>query len=331
MTPRKMIQDDANPGLHHGCEPGFVVVGKLRRAHGVRGEMVMEVLTDFPERLVPQKVVYLGDSHQPIKLRTVRNHDRYLLVSFEGLYDPDAVGAFRNELVCVRIDHLPELPQGQYYHHQLIGLVVLDETDCMVDIARYFLSFTQNQSCGRCTFCRIGTTRMLQILTKICIGEGKMSDLDLLEETEKRIKAAESRIRAVCRQDEICRLLSSIPGIGDILAVTIRYEIDNIERFISSGKLCSYAGLVPSTYSSGSRTYQGRITKQGNKWLRWALIEAAQRAPLSDMWLKAFYARVSKKGKKIARVAVARKLLEIIYRVWTERRPYYKKPVTAAL
>lgn len=155
--------------------------------------------------------------------------------------------------------------------------------------------------------------------------------LDLLEETEKRIKAAESRIRAVCRQDEICRLLSSIPGIGDILAVTIRYEIDNIERFISSGKLCSYAGLVPSTYSSGSRTYQGRITKQGNKWLRWAMIEAAQRAPLSDMWLKAFYARVSKKGKKIARVAVARKLLEIIYRVWTERRPYYKKPVTAAL
>ena len=61
------------------------------------------------------------------------------------------------------------------------------------------------------------------------------------------------------------------------------------------------------------------------------MIEAAQRAPLSDMWLKTFYARVSKKGKKIARVAVARKLLEIIYRVWTERRPYYKKPVTVAL
>jgi transposase len=156
--------------------------------------------------------------------------------------------------------------------------------------------------------------------------------LDLLEETEKRIKSAESRIRAVCRQDEICRLLASIPGIGDILAVTIRYEIDDIERFISSGKLCSYAGLVPSTYSSGNRTYQGKITKQGNKWLRWAMIEAAQRAPLSDMWLSAFFDRVStKKGRKIARVAVARKLLEIIYRIWTERRTYYKKPVTVAL
>jgi transposase len=103
-------------------------------------------------------------------------------------------------------------------------------------------------------------------------------------------------------------------------------------RFISSGKLCSYAGLVPSTYSSGNRTYQGRITKQGNKWLRWAMIEAAQRAPLGDMWLNVFFNRISaKKGRKIARVAVARKLLEIIYLIWTERRPYYKKSVTAAL
>jgi transposase len=155
--------------------------------------------------------------------------------------------------------------------------------------------------------------------------------LDLLKETESKIKAAESRIRAVCKQDEICRLLSSIPGIGDILAVTIRYEIDNISRFVSSSKLCSYAGLVPSTYSSGNRTFQGRITKQGNKWLRWALIEAAQRAPLFDMWLREFYNRISKKGNKIARVAVARRLLEIIYRIWNEQKPYYKKAVTVAL
>lgn len=62
------------------------------------------------------------------------------------------------------------------------GLIVLDDTDCMVDIARYFLTFTQNQSCGRCTFCRIGTTRMLEILNKICSGKGTESDIDLLEE-----------------------------------------------------------------------------------------------------------------------------------------------------
>ena len=61
------------------------------------------------------------------------------------------------------------------------GLVVLDEDDCMVDIARYFLSFTQNESCGKCTFCRVGTKRMLEILNKITSGKGKENDLKELE------------------------------------------------------------------------------------------------------------------------------------------------------
>ena len=53
------------------------------------------------------------------------------------------------------------------------GLVVLDDADCMVDIARYFLRFTQDQSCGKCTLCRVGTRRMLDILDRICTGPGK--------------------------------------------------------------------------------------------------------------------------------------------------------------
>jgi NADH:ubiquinone oxidoreductase subunit F (NADH-binding)/NADH:ubiquinone oxidoreductase subunit E/Pyruvate/2-oxoacid:ferredoxin oxidoreductase delta subunit len=68
------------------------------------------------------------------------------------------------------------------------GLVVLDETDCMVDIARYFLQFTQNQSCGKCTFCRVGTRRMLEIMDRLCTGKGKVSDLDQLEELAHQIK-----------------------------------------------------------------------------------------------------------------------------------------------
>ena len=62
------------------------------------------------------------------------------------------------------------------------GFIVLDDTDCIVDIARYFLSFTQNESCGKCTFCRVGTRRMLDILEKICAGKGKESDLKDLED-----------------------------------------------------------------------------------------------------------------------------------------------------
>jgi NADH-quinone oxidoreductase subunit F len=61
------------------------------------------------------------------------------------------------------------------------GLVVLDDTDCMVDIARFFLSFTQNESCGKCTFCRLGTKRMLDILENLTQGKGKKGDLEELE------------------------------------------------------------------------------------------------------------------------------------------------------
>jgi NADH-quinone oxidoreductase subunit F len=89
------------------------------------------------------------------------------------------------------------------------GLIVLDDTDCMVDIARYFLSFTQNQSCGRCTFCRIGTTRMLQILDKICSGKGSATDIDLLEELGHSTKAG-----------SMCGLGKSAPNP---VLTTIRY------------------------------------------------------------------------------------------------------------
>ena len=62
------------------------------------------------------------------------------------------------------------------------GLVVLDETDCMVEIARYFLEFTQTQSCGKCTFCRIGTRRMLEVLNRLCEGQARRGDIERLEQ-----------------------------------------------------------------------------------------------------------------------------------------------------
>ncbi len=70
------------------------------------------------------------------------------------------------------------------------GLIVMDSTTCMVDVARFFLTFTQEESCGKCTFCRIGTKRMLEILVRITMGEGTMADLDNLEELSGQIKNA---------------------------------------------------------------------------------------------------------------------------------------------
>jgi NADH-quinone oxidoreductase subunit F len=68
------------------------------------------------------------------------------------------------------------------------GLVVMDENTCMVEVARFFMGFTQRESCGKCGPCRIGTKRMLEILEKITAGQGSLEDLDKLEETAKFVK-----------------------------------------------------------------------------------------------------------------------------------------------
>ena len=69
------------------------------------------------------------------------------------------------------------------------GLVVLDDTDCMVEVARYFLAFTQDQYCGKCTFCRIGTRRMFEILDRLCTGHGRADDIEELERLARHVKA----------------------------------------------------------------------------------------------------------------------------------------------
>ncbi len=69
------------------------------------------------------------------------------------------------------------------------GMVVLDNTDCMVDIARFFLRFTQNESCGKCTFCRVGTKRMLDIMDRICAGKGRSGDIKQLEQLSGTVSA----------------------------------------------------------------------------------------------------------------------------------------------
>jgi 16S rRNA processing protein RimM len=108
-------------------EPVYLAVGKLRRPHGIKGEILMDVLTDFPERLKPGEAVYVGEEHQLLTLRSLRTNDQTLLVSFENIDDSDAAGTLRNTIVWVRSDRLPSLPEGEYYFHQLIGLQVVRE------------------------------------------------------------------------------------------------------------------------------------------------------------------------------------------------------------
>ena len=105
-------------------EPVFLVIGRIRRPHGVHGEMLMEVITHFPERIQPQTTVFVGPKHLPMRVLTRRWHQKNLLITFEGYSDREAAATLRNQLVYIRADSLPRLPDGEYFHHQLIGLRV---------------------------------------------------------------------------------------------------------------------------------------------------------------------------------------------------------------
>ncbi|MCE1254430.1 MAG: ribosome maturation factor RimM [Anaerolineae bacterium] len=108
-------------------EPLFLAVGKLRRPHGIHGEIIMEILTDFPERLGKGKTLYVGEEHESLKLAGARGHDQALLLTFEGFDSPESIGRLRNQIVYVSAKNLPELPEGRYYIHQIINMTVKDE------------------------------------------------------------------------------------------------------------------------------------------------------------------------------------------------------------
>jgi len=99
------------------------------------------------------------------------------------------------------------------------GLVVLDEEDCMVDVSKYFMKFMQSESCGQCTFCRIGTMRILEILDGLCEGKGKKSDLDELE-----------RLSNLTVQGSICGLGRTAPNP---VLTTLRYFREEYEAHIA--------------------------------------------------------------------------------------------------
>lgn len=147
--------------------------------------------------------------------------------------------------------------------------------------------------------------------------------LDLLENIKSKIERVTKKIKATVQQDIQANLLDTIPGAGHYSSLLILSEIGDINRFPNARCLCSYAGLVPSTYSSGNYTYHGKITKQGSRWLRWIAIEVALKVIDSPGPLRGFYLKISNaKGNKIARTATARKLLKVIYYMLKNNKDY---------
>ena len=127
-SPDRMSTASERPaGSPSAGEPALLVVGKIRRPHGVAGEALVEIYTDFPERLAPKTLVFVGAAQQPLTIRKRRPHKDGLLLTFEDITTPEQVGLLRNQMLSIPAVDRPPLPEGEYYHHQILGLSVVDE------------------------------------------------------------------------------------------------------------------------------------------------------------------------------------------------------------
>ena len=123
------MADTKNASGSPDGEPVYLVIGFLRRAHGVRGEIMMDLHTEFPERLRSGKKLFVGDEHMPVTLVGARPHAKGMLVKFKGVETPEDAGQMRNQWVYVRTTDLPSLPEGKLYQHELFGFMVVDENE----------------------------------------------------------------------------------------------------------------------------------------------------------------------------------------------------------
>ena len=223
--------------------------------------------------------------------------------------------------------HMPakgtrEIRELSRYHISLTRVMTSLKNRCHAILAKYDIDSPILSSVSD-IFGKLGSAELRSLSLSPNHARSLNGYLNLIEFIKNLLATLKREIARIAESDETCIRLKSIPGIGDFLAVLIKHEIDDIKRFPSHHKLASYAGLVPSTYQSGDKTRHGRITKQGNSHLRWALIEATQVAIVHSQYFRNHYEQIKRRaGTSSAIVATSRRLLEIIYLVWAQKREY---------
>jgi len=140
----------------------------------------------------------------------------------------------------------------------------------------------------------------------------------LLDALATPITRLEGEIAALAKPDPRVQALMALPGVGKLTAMTVVAEIGDISRFPSARKLCAWAGLTPAVRNSDRKVRHGHITKQGSPWLRGILQEAAQTAKRHPMFVDTYSQLARRRGRNIATVAIARRLLARCFHILTE-------------
>ena len=190
----------------------FALTGKIKKGG----------LVEIPMGLTLRDVIYdIGGG--------IKNDKAFKAVQMGG----PSGGCVPAELVDTVIDYPSITKTGAIMGSG--GMVVMDETTCMVDMARFFLDFTRKESCGKCNYCRIGTMRMLEILTRITEGEGRDGDIELLEELCLKVK-----------EGSMCGLGQTAPNP---VLTTLRYFRNEYEDHIYKHKCTAHSCKALITYS----------------------------------------------------------------------------------
>jgi transposase len=135
----------------------------------------------------------------------------------------------------------------------------------------------------------------------------------LIEGYDTEVGVIEAELAPLFRDDPHYQAIQAIPGVGPILAQVFIAEIGDVTRFPSGRHLASWTGLTPRHRESDDKVHRGRITKQGSRLVRWAAVEAAQKLR-SGSFLKTDYQRIAeRRGKSVAKVAVARKIIVLVF------------------
>ena len=155
--------------------------------------------------------------------------------------------------------------------------------------------------------------------------------LEILDHLQVQVRKSEKWVQEAVKENHEVAILRTVPGLGKVLSALVAMEIDDIHRFLSPGKLCAYAGLVPTTYASGGKVRHGRLIPTCNRWLRWAFVEAAWIAQRTSPYCESYYMRIkARKGTNSAATALARRLCEISWHCLMDNRPYEERNLPAA-
>jgi transposase len=185
------------------------------------------------------------------------------------------------------------------------------------------LALNQGMQKGRSLWSKAGQKLLLDLPLQFWAGTRRKNLLELLKQMDQQIAMLDQAVKKAAEENEKARLLMTQPGVGPITSLAFVLTMGDVTRFRRGKQVASYLGLIPREYSSGGKQRLGGISKQGNRFMRMLLVEAAQAAVRHDPGFRSEYLhRCHHKPKAVAKVAAARKLAIRLYWMLRTNTPY---------